>query len=192
MPTAPRVPEAVSVERRLRLLGADGHDRSCCAHCATRIKPPLARKRCKGCHAVFYCGDACQHDHGTNGDHDVYCSVIGKGRNAVQSQARKLRKCKRPNPFMFTEQGVDLFAPEYIGCFWGLLPTRPYMLQRFALADSLMWCAVKDDSDLAAEMALEHCLDMMWLNRSDNIGQRFFIPSAYLSLGRAQEAYDFL
>ncbi|KAI1087484.1 hypothetical protein F5B19DRAFT_64889 [Rostrohypoxylon terebratum] len=45
---------------------------------------------------------------------------------------------------------------------------------------------------LALEIALEHSLEMLQLNRADNQGVRFHVPALYLRLGRDQEAYDFV
>ena len=44
----------------------------------------------------------------------------------------------------------------------------------------------------AVQVALDHLLDMLHLNRSDNLGLRDFVPALYLRLGREQAFYDFI
>lgn len=45
---------------------------------------------------------------------------------------------------------------------------------------------------IAVQTALDHLMDMMRLNRSDNLGLRDMAPSLMLRLGRDQDAYDFV
>jgi hypothetical protein len=44
----------------------------------------------------------------------------------------------------------------------------------------------------AAQTALDHLLDMLRLNRKDNMGVRDLIPALYIRLDQDQECYDFL
>ncbi|CUS02976.2 ST7 protein [Candidatus Promineifilum breve] len=68
--------------------------------------------------------------------------------------------------------GLDEFQ-EYVGVFWGVLETRPYMRAREGLASAL-W-AMGD-----TEAAIDHFQDMLRLNPDDNQGIRYYLLSLYL------------
>jgi hypothetical protein len=52
-------------------------------------------------------------------------------------------------------------------------------------------CGNNNRSQPALELAVEHCLDLMWLSRGDNQGMRDLVTPLLIRLGRIQEAYDF-
>lgn len=77
---------------------------------------------------------------------------------------------------------VNVFE-EYVGQFWGIQGTRPYMRARFFLVDKLLQIKNFD----AVKVAFDHTMDMLRLNRSDNLGLRFIAPSLFLRLGNDQQ-----
>lgn len=79
---------------------------------------------------------------------------------------------------------------EHAGRFWAILDTRDYMRARFAFVDTML--ANFSRHRVAVQTALDHLLDMLRLNRSDNMGLRDTVPSLMLRLGRTQDAYDFV
>ncbi|KAB5550780.1 hypothetical protein GE09DRAFT_1287542 [Coniochaeta sp. 2T2.1] len=75
-----------------------------------------------------------------------------------------------------------------VGHFWGLIDTRDYMRARFGLVEEVL----KLNNSPAVAPALDHLMDMLRLNRSDNMGLRDKVPALFLRLGRDQECYDFM
>lgn len=74
---------------------------------------------------------------------------------------------------------------EYVGHFWGLLETRPYMRARSGLAQCL-WAAGK-----RAE-AMEHYWELLRLNPNDNQGIRYLLMPCLIELGRDEDAEKLL
>ena len=72
--------------------------------------------------------------------------------------------------------GRDAFQRD-VGHFWGLLETRPYMRARLGLAHAL-WTAGRRDE------AVQHLMDMIRLNPSDNQGVRYTLAGFFLFLDR--------
>ena len=73
------------------------------------------------------------------------------------------------------------------GRFWGILETRTYMRNRYALVEALLKVKTPD----AVDAAFQHLMDMLRLCRGDNMGIRDLIPALFLRLGKDQECYDF-
>ncbi|POS80317.1 hypothetical protein DHEL01_v201300 [Diaporthe helianthi] len=79
---------------------------------------------------------------------------------------------------------------EHAGHFWGIIGTRNYMMRRFDFVNTML---ESFPSHLVAlQTAVDHIMDMMRLNRSDNMGLRELVPALMLRLGRDQDAYDFV
>lgn len=79
---------------------------------------------------------------------------------------------------------------DYAGRFWGLVGTRDYMRARFKFAQTLL--TQFPHHQVAVQTALDHFMDVLRLNRSDNMGLRDKVPALMLRLGRDQDAYDFV
>ena len=142
-----------------------------------------AENTCSKCNAVKYCSRECQKDHWKN--HKSYCNEIKKLIKKVEKEAKPLRE--------YEECGrVRNLFEDSVGHFWGLLDPRNYCRVRYDLCFALLKCAMNNNSKLALELSLEHMLDLACLNRTDNIGIRFFIPGVLCALDEMQEAYDFL
>jgi hypothetical protein len=139
--------------------------------------------RCGGCKVVYYCSQ--EHQARDRDAHKGYCSKIKKGRTRLEAQEITLRTHAGDidTPTNAFEEGG-----EGMGHFWGFSGTRPYMQARYSLVDALL----KINTVQAVTTALDHSMDMMHLNRSDNQNMRSIVPSLYLRLGRDQECYDFL
>lgn len=65
---------------------------------------------------------------------------------------------------------------EYVGHFWGVLETRPYMRARLGLAQCLWSLGQR-------EQAIEHYSDMLRLNPGDNQGIRYILVNCLLEEG---------
>lgn len=147
-----------------------------CSVCKTQ----QGLSRCQGCQVAFYCGR--DHQAGDWQQHKATCTPTKKTRNKLTSEIEILNTT--PSSFMFTERPFE----NSVGQFWGILDTRDYMRARYAHVEALL----KAKNRTAVQTALDHLLDMLRLNRSDNMGVRDIIPTLYLRLGRDQECYDFL
>lgn len=152
--------------------------------CAAKSCFQVSAKRCKGCKSIVYCSRICQEAHWSK--HKAICKKIKKWSVKVVKEVEVARNYED-----FDGSRKNLFD-EDVGNFWGLFETRDYCRARFFVADGMRECAMKNNSTLALEMALEHLLDLVWLTRSDNMGCREIIPSILISLGRMQDAYDFM
>ncbi len=74
---------------------------------------------------------------------------------------------------------------EYVGEFWGVIETRPYMRARLGLANMLFRMNRRDE-------ALAHYRDMLRLNPGDNQGVRDLILDLLMQLQRDDEARELL
>jgi tetratricopeptide (TPR) repeat protein len=72
--------------------------------------------------------------------------------------------------------GRDAFQRD-VGHFWGLLETRPYMRARLGLSHALWTAGCRDE-------AVQHLMDMIRLNPSDNQGVRYTLAGFLLFLDR--------
>jgi hypothetical protein len=139
--------------------------------------------RCGGCKVVFYCGQ--EHQTSDRPAHKGFCGKIKKARTRLEAQEITLRAHAGD---MDTPPNAFADGGEGLGRFWGYKGTRPYMQARYSLIDALL----RINTTQAIEAALEHGMDMLRLNRSDNQGIRSIIPSLFLRLRRDQECYDLL
>jgi len=89
-----------------------------------------------------------------------------------------------PGSWMFREKPFE----NSVGHFWGIIDTRDYMRARYGHVEAVL----KIKSRTAVQTALDHLLDMLRLNRSDNMGLRDLVPALHLRLGREQACYDFI
>eukprot|EP01036_Dinobryon_divergens_P042654 gene42654-56701_t len=77
----------------------------------------------------------------------------------------------------------------YVGHFWGVFETRPYMRARLEVIRALEMLG----SELSLSKAVLDIRDCLRLCRGDNIGLRFLAPGIMLRIaGRDQECYDFI
>lgn len=138
---------------------------------------------CSGCRVFHYCStDHQAHDWDL---HKMLCKDIRSDRRQLEAAARDLPRAMQQDGWF--DPGDDVFE-KYKGRFWGILPTRPYMQKRFAVADRLLTVQTHP----ATEGALQHMEAMLQLCRGDNLGVRDMVAPLYLRLGRDQECYDFI
>ena len=78
-----------------------------------------------------------------------------------------------------------------VGHFWGLHEPRDYMRSRYRLLDKLLAVGWDHDQKVARAMAIEHCADLLRLNRGDAYALPR-LPSLLVEAGRVQESYDLL
>jgi hypothetical protein len=113
----------------------------------------------------------------------LVCATIGKRRLEVERKEEALHAT--PNDGLF--YNGDPFVTG-VGYFWGLTHTRDYMSTRYGLIEAILEVKTLD----AVESALDHCMDILRLCRSDNMGVRHLVPALLLRLRRDQECYDFV
>jgi tetratricopeptide (TPR) repeat protein len=77
--------------------------------------------------------------------------------------------------------GGDEAFTQWVGQFWMVLPTRPYMRARAGLADAL-WMLGECDA------AIAHLQDMLRLCPNDNMGLRYMLINWLLAAGRDADA----
>lgn len=75
--------------------------------------------------------------------------------------------------------GAEAFE-EFVGEFWGLVETRPYMRARQGLAE-VLWSLGEHDA------AIGHARDMLRLNPGDNQGMRYPLASWLMAIGNDEE-----
>jgi hypothetical protein len=79
---------------------------------------------------------------------------------------------------------------EQVGHFWGILGTWDYMRACYGFVEIMLENFPCHQATVQA--AVDHIMDMLRLNRSDNMGLRNLVPALMLRLGRDQDAYDFV
>lgn len=131
---------------------------------------------------MLYCSR--EHQVAHHVDHKVACNAVKQKRDHLENEERALRADPGDGGFM---QPANVFDNS-VGHFWGILGTRDYMRARYALIEALRKVSTFD----ATQESLDHCLDILRLNRSDNMGVRDLVPVLFLRLGRDQECYDFV
>lgn len=135
--------------------------------------------RCTGCLAVYYCSRDHQLSH--RRQHKKGCVAVKRAREDLALEEAALRA----SPYKHFETGV--------GHFWAISLTRTYMQARFRLAYTLLdYFGSLDGRIEVLGTVLEHKLDLLRLSRSDGMDVRESVPKLFISLGRDQEAYDFL
>lgn len=137
------------------------------------------------CEAVFYCRP--HHRALDRANHEKKCEAISRLRKILDQQENSLRN----GPW-------DRFTPpnlfvDCIGRFWAIAATRDYLRARYRFCHQLLdTFGSLNGRSYVVETVLGHCIDMLWLNRSDSQRVRERVPALYLRLGRDQDSYDFL
>ncbi|KAI0443592.1 hypothetical protein F4803DRAFT_514699 [Xylaria telfairii] len=159
-------------------------------------EPCLVRSnlmRCGGCRAVMYC--TAQHQRADWPRHKNQCRLIKPAREELAVAEAALRAMgaeaiatgsdsddpegEREDPFT---------SPLTRGRLYLYPSARPYMQARHNVISATLNVRTGESADIA----LEHCNEMLQLNRGDNQSVRDQVPSLMLRTGRDQEAYDFL
>ncbi|KAB8231621.1 zinc finger MYND domain-containing protein [Aspergillus alliaceus] len=130
--------------------------------------------RCAVCKVMPYCGRDHQTAH--HPSHKSACSTIGRRRVSMEEREQALRGIPG-DPFDTS-----------VGDFWGLPDTRDYMRARFALVEAMS----RINNVESVQARLDHCMDLLQLCRSDNMGVRLVVPAMMLRLNKDQECYDFV
>lgn len=115
-------------------------------------------------------------------DHKDACVAIKKAHSRFSKEEALLRS----NP----PAGFPRVFEEHVGRFWGIGDTRNYMRRRYDFVYIVLVHFPRHH--VAVQTAVDHIMDMLRLNRSDNMGLREWVPALMLRLGRDQEAYDFV
>lgn len=76
--------------------------------------------------------------------------------------------------------GEDFFQA-YMGDFWGILETRPYMRARAGIVECLL---AFDDK----KSAIKHCKELLKLCPNDNLGMRYILMALLLETGKNSQA----
>ena len=130
---------------------------------------------------MLYCSK--EHQAAHRNQHKLACNGLKQKQDHLALEEEELR-----------EQPTDDFTrlahvfDTQVGRFWGIVCTREYMRARYVVLDALRKIPTLD----AIQASLDHALDVLRLNRSDNMGVRYLIPALFLRLGKDQECYDFV
>lgn len=108
--------------------------------------------------------------------------MVKRHRDPLEHEEQALRD--NPGDGLF--QSAYVFTNE-VGQFWGIMRTRDYLRSRYRLVEAILEIETFD----AVKFALDHNMDILRLNRSDNMGDQELVPALLLRLGRDQEYYDF-
>lgn len=130
---------------------------------------------------MLYCSRAHQASH--RHKHKLSCNAVKQKRDYLQCEEHALR-VQPPDGFTMP---ADVFDT-HVGRFWGILGTRDYMRALYGVIEALGKIPTFD----AIQASLDHALEVLRLNRSDNMGVRSLIPTLFLRLGRDQDCYDFV
>lgn len=149
-----------------------------CGHCGSSKEPLL---RCSRCKVMLYCSREHQTSHRKK--HKLPCNTVQQKRDCLQSEEEALR-APPPNDSITP---ADVFETQ-VGHFWDLVSTQDYMKALYRVIEALGKIATLD----ATQAALDHALDLLRLNRRDNMTIRNLIPAFFLRLGRDQDCYDFV
>lgn len=139
--------------------------------------------RCGGCQVVFYCGG--DHQKLDWDRHKDHCLPLKKVRTRFIKEEAALRS-HPGDGFMLPPRVFE----DHAGHFWGILGTRDYMMRRYEFVGTML--ELFPGYLVAVQTAVDHIMDMLRLNRSDNMGLRNLVPAQLLRLGRDQDAYDFV
>lgn len=115
--------------------------------------------------------------------HKHTCNTVRRKRDHLECEEQALRA----NPGDGCMLPADVFNTR-VGHFWGILGTRDYLRARYGLIEALEKIKTFD----AVQVALDHVMDILRLNRGDNMGVRDLAPPLLLRLGRDQDCYDFV
>ena len=108
---------------------------------------------------------------------DAYVLLAGETAGSLEEAIELYRKGVEAG-----ERALgDKVFKEYVGHFWGILETRPYMRARAGLAQYL-WEAGE------REKAVAHYRDLLRLNPNDNQGIRYILMPCLIELGRDEDA----
>lgn len=130
---------------------------------------------------MLYCGKP--HQAAGRDNHKLACNAVKKHRERLEREEQALRA----NPGDGFLMPADVFTSS-VGQFWGIHGTRNYMIARSRLIETILEIKTFD----AVKSALDHTMDVLRLNRGDNMGVRDMVPLMLLRLGREQECYDFV
>lgn len=136
---------------------------------------------------MLYCGKP--HQAAGRDNHKLACNAVKKHRDRLEREEQALRG----NPGDGFSMPADVFTSS-VGHFWGIHGTRSihgtrnYMRARYGLIEAILGIKTFD----AVKSALDHTMDILRLNRGDNMGVRDLVPAMLLRLGREQGCYDFV
>lgn len=130
---------------------------------------------------MLYCGKL--HQAADRDNHKLACNAVKKHRERLEREEQALRA----NPGDGFLLPADVFTSS-VGHFWGIYGTRDYIRARYCLIEAILEIKTFD----AVKSALDHTVDLLRLNRGDNMGVRDLVPAMLLRLGREQECYDFV
>ena len=157
-----------------------------CKSCWDEGQPDKPLLRCTGCKCVYYCSQKCQKKDWPA--HKEECRDIKKMEMQVEKEAATLRST---NEHSFRMGPPENLFETQVGSFWGILETRDYMIERFALAERIYHLAYWEETVELWEKVLGHYQELMRLSSSDNLGVRYKFPFVLLYLNRDDDAYSF-
>lgn len=137
-----------------------------------------------GCKVVFYCNSA--HQTSDWGNHKRNCRAIQKTQSRLEAEEKRVPAF----PPLLLPPLNHFPHPIPRGPFWTYPPGHPHILATLHFARARALLEVKTEA--AVLKALDHVNEILRIDRSDELGARFLLPSIFLRLGRDQLAYDYI
>lgn len=110
---------------------------------------------------------------------DAYVILARDDTDRVEEALWLYRKAVQAGRKALGEKAFE----EYVGHFWGVPETRPFMRAHMGFA-SCLWAVGE------REEAVKHYQDMLILNPDDNQGVRYILMPCLVELGRDEEAEE--
>ena len=150
--------------------------------------------RCAGCHSVYYC--CYPHQKEDWPDHKAACTELKDARSKYELQHMKLHRL-----FLFDTPMLEPDGDDDVIIYLGRrLKFISSLLQAFGRMDAYLRLPGEFATMFrtrarlvdAVGLALGHALDIVHKTLGAEMTTRYMVPGLFISLGRDQEAYDFL
>ena len=151
---------------------------------------------CAGCQVIYYCSR--DHQVADRPAHKTSCGEVRRARTKCEEEERLLRE--KPSHIDGDQgpEGANFFASA-AGRFCEFDETVAYRCSKTRLVDALAneFTHTNKNQDRygyvdAVNLTLRHVIEQLRLSSGTIWSARFRAPNLYLSLGRDQEAYDFV
>ncbi len=158
-----------------------------CSNCC-KDESQVNLKLCSRCKLLKYCNPECQKEHFK--DHKAICLEIRALTQLFDAETQEMQQLAEWG-FGLIDEPENVLETQ-VGNFWFIYETRNYIRARFNLSKALYSIAYGEECVEIWEKVLGHQLEIMRLNRSDNLGVRFGAVFVMLYLNRDDDCYAFM
>lgn len=114
---------------------------------------------------------------------DAQITVLELSSDTAETLVKKYRQLIETAESRLKADGW--FSDDYVGEFWGVYETRPYMRIRANYIDALINCSM-------LKMAMDECREMLRLCENDNIGTRYRLMHLFAHFEDEESALELL